>query len=514
MEAIARLTLKNLENPEESILIGAAKGDVLSRAVWLSGRVSPIPLCGGLALCGNCRALFPSAPPPLPADIKFFKAEELEEGWRLTCRRRVEKDETIYLPPVSFRRPSADIAVGARGSCALGIDLGTTNIEWRAVANKTAVASGKTLNPQAGAGSDCVSRLDVASIPCSVLADLALAEIGSIVSALEKKGAFPAMLCVAANTVMTEILLRKDVSGLRAAPYTLAYQGGEIINLELLDGVYRTVIPPLIAPFVGGDAACAALSCAAAAYPRPMLIADLGTNAEFLLLKENDELFATSVPMGPAFEGVGPSGGAMAGPGVVVSYSISPAGLKETLYAPGATAAIGATGYLSLLAILSRIGAMDDSGRFVASSPLARNMAKYIFPENDFSRARLPRDLELWPEDVELLLKAKAAFSLAIKKLLSFARLSPSDINSFCLAGALGGAANIADLIELGFAPASFEDRTIVVGNAALDGAALLAMEPGRLDYLARIRAGARVLPLAEDKDFLNAYLSEMRWLY
>ena len=79
---------------------------------------------------------------------------------------------------------------------------------------------------------------------------------------------------------------------------------------------------------------------------------------------------------------------------------------------------------------------------------------------------------------------------------------------ALCLAGALGEHIRPDILEQLGFVPAGLGSRIRAVGNASLDGAALLALHPEKGAALARLCAGARV----EDPDFHHAYLRRMRF--
>ena len=115
-----------------------------------------------------------------------------------------------------------------------------------------AVAEGRTLNPQAGAGADVMSRLAVARVAegRAVLAGLARRQLLGIMDSLAKSGTGRVTrLCLAAITAMTDIFLDRDVEGLCAAPYRLAHSGDETVALPDFPPLY---VPPLPAPFVGG----------------------------------------------------------------------------------------------------------------------------------------------------------------------------------------------------------------------------------------------------------------------
>lgn len=499
------------------IAISASPGQKLSEAIWLSGKVPPQPLCGGLGLCGRCRVRFMHAPPaPCPEDLEKFSGPELEAGWRLACHHPVPDCAELLLeqPAAEDRTPAKKQGKGA-GRAALGIDFGTTSIYWRATGPEEHLGyrlEGILANPQAGAGPDVISRLAYASNAAGEkrLSDLGLQAITSILESMEQNGLSVETACIAANSAMTCILLNKDIGGLLSAPYSLAYHGNEIINLDL-PGCERplpVVIPPLPGPFVGGDIVAGLIALSAS---RPFLLADLGTNAEFALLDAEGRLFLASAPLGPALEGIGPRCGQQAGAGVITGFELSPLGLRTGVQDGGCEiAGIGATGYLSLLALLLRAGIMDAEGHFRAeqSMPLARKIIKGL-KEN---RLELDGGQYLTSEDIEILLKVKAAFRIILDLILQAACLEPADIEAFYLAGALGEYVAVDDLATLGFIPASLARKVKCCGNSSLSGACILAASPDRLKEAAELCADAEILQMTETENFLNLYMTAMHW--
>ena len=589
-----------------SVTIAARPGQSLSQAIWLSGLVRPLPLCGGLGRCGRCRVRFVRhAPPCLPAEVDVFSASQLEAGWRLACRRQVPDPDTtaaagaaaldLELPPENLVLPARAQETGrlsGRGAArqilppmtppdlALAVDLGTTSLCWRALDMQgRAVAEGRTLNPQAGAGADVMSRLAVARVAegRAVLAGLARRQLLGIMDSLAKSGTGRVTrLCLAANTAMTDIFLDRDVEGLCAAPYRLTHSGDETVALPDFPPLY---VPPLPAPFVGGDVSAGLAALLEADVPRPFVLADLGTNGELALVTETGQLWLTSVPLGPALEGIGPECGQLAGPGVVTGFTLTPLGLAAQFYesaspdaenaadaarhhaaqgavcpcpacqsanagqnpeglAAGSAAGAGvgsagavargisATGYLSLLALLLRAGALRNDGQFVANPamPLARKLAAGLEQPNlageppssgqprSGARLRLPHGLWLAAADVEALLQVKAAFALALDALLRAADIPASNVAAVCLAGTLGEYVRPDDLETLGFVPAVLAPRVRAVGNTALDGAALLALHSKKIPPLARMCREAVVLPLVDEPNFHTDYLRRMRF--
>lgn len=515
--------LKLFSQSGAELEISAFDGQKLSEAIWLSGALEPVALCGGLGLCGRCRVRFLSpAPAPEAEDLKFFSEQEIEFGWRLACHHDLTGESVLCLelPELNLLDDTVAAPPQVAYDCVLGIDFGTTTVQWRAVAGgkpEASLACGSFANPQAGAGADIISRLEYALNPHGLnrLSCLGRKSIAAIVESLRLKGLAPARACLAANTAMTSILLARDISGLVSAPYSLPMRGNEMIELQLPgeEQPLLTLIPPLPAPFVGGDLSAGLLALLQNDIPKPFILADLGTNAEFALMDGDENLYLASAPLGPALEGIGPANGQQAGPGVITSFTLNVSGLFPHYFDNEPTpksAGISATGYISLLAILLKIGLLTAGGQFNYNSPtpLATKIATEIFPD----RLIFPCGLMLTSWDVELLLKVKAAMAVAFQRLLQAASLHPGQIAGLWLAGALGTYSLAEDLEELGLIPQGLAVKTRVCGNTALQGACILACVPEKSEFMASLCSRAHILQMAEDPAFMQDYLAAMRW--
>lgn len=502
---------------DEILTLDAVPGQTLAQALWLSGGLPAPPLCSGLGRCGRCRVRFiRHAPMPVPEDGLALGPAELDRGWRLACRHLLHArtpDMEVELPAPPAPRRCLD-AVVSGAPLRLAVDLGTTSLHWRALTPDGATAAhGEELNPQMGAGSDVMSRLATAARPGGEarLAALVRAALQRIVAELPGP---VTELCVAANTAMTAILLEKDISGLTAAPYRLDYTGHTVETLAGLPPIY---VPPLPSPFVGGDVSAGLIAVEERHRPGyPFLLADLGTNGEFVLAVAPNKAFLASVPLGPALEGIGLTFGDMAGPGAVTAFVLTPSGLAPTVREGASPQRICGTGYLSLVHVLLRAGLLTPEGNFVyaPSSPLGGRLASLLTDVQHEPRLILPGGLYLTARDVEEILKVKAAFSLALERLLRAAGCAAAELRHIFLAGALGEHVVPADLERLGFLPPGAGARLICVGNSSLDGAQLLLEQPSRRDCLERRSAGCVALDLTADPSFTAEYMRHMRFDY
>ena len=503
----------------------------LSQAIWLSGNVAPVALCGGLGRCGKCRVRFLSTPPIPCAEERAILGEELVTGgWRLACRCRMPETDSarILVPgrmapvkPAPASTPTPGSATGREESAIWAFDLGTTSIAWRAFGRESGelLCEGRCLNPQAGAGADVLSRVACALTPggSRLLSGLVRDCLASVMAGIPHKAEF---VVVAGNTAMSEIFLQQDVSGLAHAPYHCSVRGNMTCELEGLPPVY---LPPLAAPFVGGDITAGLVWLKAMNTPRPTLLADLGTNGEIALVTEH-QLCLASVPLGPALEGIGLECGALAAPDVVTSVTISPTGLAAAtatgvpMTPQDSFQGISATGCLSLLALLRRMNVLDEEGHLggeeekACAPPLARRLFSLVERMGDMARVRLHRDLWVSAGDVEEILKVKAAFAVAVDSLLERAGLAATELGSICIAGALGEHVDAGVLETLGFVPRGTGGLVRAVGNSSLEGACLLAKDPALRDWLARLCEGAIVLAPALETDFQERYVRAMRF--
>ena len=520
----------------------AVTGETLAQAVYLSGRVPAPALCSGLGRCGRCKVRYISeAPPVLEREKLVLSHHDLDAGWRLSCLREPVAGLHIALPPPLPPLPPhpygpgtparmAEIKRSMAVGDALAVDFGTTSVWWRDVCTggcpeapakedaERAADDESRINPQMGAGSDVVSRLAYAMRPegRGRLRKLALEALRDIAAARDPH---PGLLCVAANPAMTYILLDKDVTHLARAPYSLDYAGGA---WEELPELGRAWIPPLVSPFVGGDIsagyASLALDPEKAPPAYPFILADLGTNGEMVLALSPDEALAASVAMGPALEGINLSFGMDAGFGAVTGYRVTPLGLEAEMLGETAPRGITGTGYLSLLRALKASGLLGEDGSFTrpgAAFPLAKRIlgneqaARQAGMEE---KLRLPGKMFLSATDVEEIVKAKAAFSLALASLLRAADLPAGRLNALFLAGSLGRHLAPGVLADLGFVPAVLGAKIAPVGNSSLDGAALFLRHEGAREKSVAWSAAVRTLALADDPAFAAAFADHMRF--
>lgn len=493
-----------------------APGATVLDAARLAGIVIAAP-CGGRGVCGSCGIRVTSGELDAPDDVETLCAGRGGSGVRLACRARVSGPVTIrpvVLNPALTHTPTAGAT--RHVSLVAGVDLGTTSIAAVLIDRSSGLelARSSVPNPQQSYGSDLLSRLS-AALSGSALELRTLAEQG-VSSALEAAaiGAGASLagverLVVAGNSAMAALLVGADTSTLAVHPFSPPAIGtipaDSSLRMTLAPDAEVVVLPP-IAGFVGGDALAATLSAGMIEAAGPMLLIDFGTNAE-IVLAGSGPLVVASAAAGPAFEGVGISCGGPAAVGAVTGVRIGDDGSVhlETL-GSGAPLWLSGSGFVSVLAELRRLGHVASSGLLLADGPLARHFRK---GEGDVLAVGLGDEtagcLGLTQLDIRALQLAKGAVRAGIQAVLAAGGVTAADLEEVLVAGAFGSALEPADLVALGVLPIGVAAKTVRVGNASLDGAAIIALDPGMFELAVSAAQAARHVDLAADEGFGRA---------
>ncbi|PIE69344.1 MAG: hypothetical protein CSA21_02730 [Deltaproteobacteria bacterium] len=492
----------------------------LAQHLFAAGCYRGHPLCAGIGTCGRCRVRYHSEPPmPDHKEGEILSPRRIEQGWRLGCRHYPQGDVTIEVPAALWQR-SGSFSPCPEGLSHLAVDIGTTAVKWQGILSGERVPiSGHFLNPQIGAGADVMARMAYAQVDTTFAAALhhSLMEVLAALLQGPSSSHIPSLV-VTGNSVMMYTLLGLSLEGLATAPYRLEYQGNTIEKMtvgEVQTGL-QAYIPPLLAPFVGADIACGL--CHLLLHHShedlfPFILADFGTNGEFVLALAPDRYLVTSVAMGPALEGVGLTRGRMAGPGVCTGFTLGPQGLAPL--SGQVKYGVSGTGYLSLVSMLKRVGALDVSGRFSSlSHPLAR-MLKGLFDEGPSGRVLvMDKRPVLTGRDVEEILKVKASCNHALEALLEQGEIKQGAIKRVFIAGSLGTHLRPLDLVELGCVPRPWEKKMVMVGNTALGGAWDFLTHKEAHKVMSRLAGYVKSVDLPGQQNFTADYVSRMQFAY
>jgi uncharacterized 2Fe-2S/4Fe-4S cluster protein (DUF4445 family) len=206
-------------------------------------------------------------------------------------------------------------------------------------------------------------------------------------------------------------------------------------------------------------------------------------------------MLAASCAAGGAYEGATVSCGVGALPGAIKNVVLTDGRVSyETI---GDRRAIGlcGSGLIDLLAELLRTGAMTRAGKLTT-------------PDKRFSVDRA-EGLVLTQEDVHNLMVARAGMSLDQKALTERWGTSTSDLDHIYLAGAFGNYVSTQSAARIGLLP-NVPDRTVKLGNAALEGARLMLLSEPRRREAEELARKIQYIRPNEDQTFFDALVGRM----
>lgn len=487
-------------------------------------QIKPRPLCTGMGKCGRCKVQYNTSVPELtPLEKTLLTKNELEQNIRLACKHPL-KDNLKLTIFDDLQQNAADYVLHSdcthcspctSGDAVLFVDLGTTSIDFTAQNNQKVFAQGKILNPQMFAGADVMARLHyeyfIEKQKPSRLQIILLEFLQNLCTQLKNDRITIKEIYLAANPAMTALFLGKSTKGLIEAPYYLENKGNTHYHLQNLPPVF---VPPQMSAFIGADA-CAGLAYILQQYPDldNFLLADLGTNGEFIYYHKG-EVYGASVPLGPALEGVGMRcGSAVHGEGenIILSFSLTPFGLS--CECKGKAQFICGAAYLSLLNILLSANCISRQGLFLntqsnqAVNPLAQKILAHFKEMNAEKRLYVTDNLYLCAEDIENILKVKAAFSSAIELFLQ-----KNTIDNIFLSGAFSSHISLDILENLGFLPKNSKAKTKVIGNSSLKGLLAYYHNPKLIHKTAKLAEQAIIIDLTNQDEYNSLYINNMHF--
>ncbi len=489
--------------PGETVLVAARR----------AGIVIPAP-CGGRGVCGSCgvRVLSGELEPADAAERAGLS--RAPQGVRLACRARIAGPVEVR-PVVAHAAPQVSGEKRRAGVLVAGVDLGTTTVAAALCDARTGLELGRGSAPnrQQSYGADVLSRL--AAAMGGDAGELANAAARSVAEALAAAAGVAGVsleaverVTIAGNSAMAALFAGVDVHRLGVAPFEAPATGGVIETPELLSAVLGpevvvSLVPPVVS-FVGGDALAASVAAGLYDSAAPALLVDLGTNAE-IVLAGCGPLVTASAAAGPAFEGGGLSCGGPAVPGAVERVSVGGDGsvaLSVMGDVPGQW--LSGAGVVSAVAALRAAGHLDATGLLRQDGPLAD---RFEVDDAGVLGVALGDEgsLRLTQLDVRAVQLAKAAVRVGIETVLAQSCVLPEQLAAVYVAGAFGGALDLDDLVSLGILPVKTAAAARQIGNASLDGALVLALDPGIEAQASELAAGARGIDLAAQPGFAAA---------
>lgn len=491
-----------------STAIDVAVGSTVLDAARAAGIVVPAA-CGGRGICGSCALEIVEGVLDDPDPSELGTVERARRPVRLACRARVVSDVTVRLL-MSQAQAAAPTPTEA-GELFGAVDLGTTNVA-AALVDPTGrrVGQASVPNQQQTWGADVLSRLSAALSGQG--GELAEAAQRSVEAALLAAGLTPQAhlrrVVVAGNTSMASLLVGADVSALATHPFSAPTIPREPAMHSIQADADEWLVLPPIGGFVGGDTLAGLVHAGMMDPSVPTLLVDFGTNAEIALFT-SDSGWVASAPAGPAFEGGGIECGSPVLPGAVTHVSLVDDALALTTFGGAQAASLTGAGLVSLVAVLVRAGHIDAEGRLNTTGPVERS---FFSGEDGVLRLALTEDRRLWlsQKDIRSFQLAKAAVRTGVEFVIRRSGIGEREIGKVYIAGAFGAALDREDLTLLGVLPAYLAKMSAFVGNASLEGALELALEPSLIEEMTAGAGSALHIELAEQQGFNETLLAAL----
>lgn len=511
--------------------IEAREGETLLSALQRAGYRAPEAPCGGNATCGKCLV-------DATGQISAPDAHELDllsgsKGLRLACCTKVlgncsvsledaGEGAVIALDGVSLTFP-LDPPAG-RSGLGVAVDIGTTTVvaylRDLATGAKLGVASG--MNRQRVFGADVISRINHANTTPGGLEQMTSAireQLSEYAQELCRKAGRQVeeirAYSIAGNTIMEHIFAGLSPASIAAAPFTpLSLFGDEhpAADLGLPGGPGALVyLTPAVAGYVGGDITAGILASGAGRAEQPSLFLDIGTNGE-MSLGTREALTSCATAAGPAFEGAEITWGMSGVNGAINKVWLEDGVPRFSVIGDCAPEGICGSGLVDALAVLLKLGAVDETGRLLDADEAPEAVLPYLEEDDDGPLFRLDKasGVAVTAGDVRKLQLAKAAVAAGIQTLLEDRGITEEQVACLYLAGGFGSYINKESAGTIGLLPPALLSKTVSVGNSAGAGAAAALLSRAARSELAEIQHKCGYLELSSNASFTDHYIECM----
>lgn len=477
--------------------------------------------CGGNHTCGKCKIKASGDLSEVSAaERKMLSPAELESGVRLACFAKANGPITINVDDRSLCKIAVDGVGVLRASepmmaaqcCGVAVDIGTTTVVCKLYnfqGEEIAVAC--ELNAQKSYGADVISRINFGIHNGNdLLHNTIVAQIEKMFDVLAKKAKVSreniTHAVVTGNTTMLHFFSGIDPKGIGFAPFIAkSLFGGEYSRLLKDVTVY---IPPCVSAYVGADLVCCILASKMRDKKETALIIDIGTNGE-MALAEKGRILCCSTAAGPAFEGAGISDGMVATDGAISHLKLCPE-KKDLTYetiSDKEIKGICGSGILDAVAIFVEQGLITYSGRITNEAP---SFLSKLVNDEESKITFAGTNVSITQEDIRQVQLAKAAILAGCRTLLEDNKCDCSRVEVLYLCGGFGSFLDPISAESIGLIPEGTAEKTLVLGNGAITGAAMLLLDKSNITVLDKIIKSCEYIELSGNDEFMEHYIESM----
>lgn len=443
--------------------------------------------CGGRGKCGKCK-------------VKIHWKSKISTEIALACQTVLEEDCEISLiddeSKILLQGKKHVYNTDKKSGYAMGVDIGTTTVAAYLLDAATGqqLAASSRLNPQRVHGADVISRIGFADESKENRKHLQT-EITDMLHEVRKELLKSAHLpedtlvpdcCLVGNTAMMHLAGGFDTAGIAKAPYLPEYVA---LHTQTLTGS-KYCLGGCVSGYVGADTLAAMLACDMESAKDNVLLIDIGTNGE-IVLKSNGKYSCCSCAAGPAFEGAHIQCGTGAVNGAVDHLYAAGDSFIFTTVGSAAPIGICGSGLVDIVAYLLQ-------NEYI--TPLGRMSERFEIAENVF----------IDPSDIREVQLAKAAIAAGIEILADRAGIGLEQIDRVLLAGGFGNYIDVHSACLIGLLPGVLEKKIIPVGNAAGDGAKMIALSVKARIFAEELRKKTEYIELSAQDDFEDIYTDNL----
>lgn len=453
--------------------------------------------CGGRGVCRKCAVTLTGA-------VSEPNAAEQAAGVRLSCQAVLLGDAEVWLDKAArdeqiqtdgaLSLDRLPLGKAVEGTLGAAVDIGTTTLAVKLYDLKTGalLSHSEGPNPQRAVAADVMGRIQAALDGAgeALQQQITAAVRERFADACRKAGRDPSEIdnvVAVGNTTMLYLLTGRSPHSLATAPFIADERFDKTVSLWQRDAY----LPPCMSAFVGADITAAVLASGMCDRHNTALLCDIGTNGELALWKDG-VLYVTSTAAGPAFEGAGITCGCGSVAGAIDRVQIVQGHIATHTIGNAAPVGLCGSGLIDAVAAGLALGWIDETGAMEEPS------------------LNLSDTVALFPQDVRAVQLAKAAIAAGIDTLLAVAEITPQDVETLYIAGGFGSHLSVDAAVAVGLIPDALATRVAVVGNAALDGAALLLADPAKRDKARAIAKTAAAVELGGNAVFNRLFVEKM----
>jgi uncharacterized 2Fe-2S/4Fe-4S cluster protein (DUF4445 family) len=317
-------------------------------------------------------------------------------------------------------------------------------------------------------------------------------------------------LAVSGNTVMSHLLAGISPERIGVTPFMPEEFFGRTFPGEALGLPVREVyIAPAVAGFVGGDITADLLAVMDGHESEETLLLDIGTNGE-MAVGHSGSYLCCATAVGSAFEGAELTMGMPAATGAISHVYLDARRIRVEVIGSDRAVGICGSGLLDALAVLLRIGLVDERGMIKEPQEVSVAYRRYLGTFEGHACVWLTPQVCLTQEDIRDLQLAKAAFAAGMQILLRERGIGYEQIERVVICGGFGSFMDRESAAAIGLIPQALLPVTESVGNAAGEGAVSAALSAKAREKLTEIQRSMRYIELSSHPGFAEAYMQRM----